>query len=175
MDSVKQRPRWLLSHQQDTGLSGSKCSAQCHSCMIFSLATFLLSNDSSSERSGVLAVGLVEFYTGDVKIQLFINQDVDNALTFKFFALEQWSSPSLSLLNSITMTNFILQVKFFPFFRVSGTMNSLGLLHIDPNDIYEFRSNGSDFLFCYWRGIGVVVLTEIYWVPQQPSVGSYTK
>ena len=31
------------------------------------------------------------------------------------------------------------------------------------------------FCFCYWRGIGVVVLMEIYWVPQQPSVGSHTK
>ena len=154
MDSVKQRPGQFLLCQQATGLSGSECSAQCHSCIILSLATFLLSNDSSSERSGALAVGSVEFYTGDVQIQLFINQNVDNALTFGFFALEWWSSPSVSLLNSITMTNFILQVDFFLFFRVSGTTNGLSLLHIDPNDICEFRSNGSNFLFSllkwYW-------------------------
>lgn len=154
MDSVKQRPGRFLSCQQAAGLSGSECSAQCHFCMIFSLATFLLLNDSSSERSGVLAVGLVEFYTGNVRIQLFISQNVDNALTFEFFALERRSSPSASLLNSVTVTNFILRVDFFPFFRVSGTTNGLSLLHIDPNDICEFKSNGSDFLFSllkrYW-------------------------
>ena len=164
--SIKQRPRQFLSCQQGEGSSGSECSAQCHSCMIFSLATFLLSNNSFSERSGVFTVGLVEFYTGDVWIQLFINQNVNNVLTFKFFTPEWWSSPSASLLNSIIMTNFILQINFFP---QSQLVTHWPKWHANSDQMEVI------FCFCYWSGIGNVVLTEIYWVPQWPFVVSHTK
>ena len=174
MVSGKHRPRQFLSCQQAAGLSGSECLAQSHSCMIFSLASFLFSNTKSWSSDGfwVLTVDLVEFCMAYVQIQLF-NQNVNNTLTFEFFAL--WCPPSASILNSFTVTTFILWVDFFPFFSISSTTNGLSLWDIDVHDVWEFRSNGRDVWFLLLKWYGVVVLMGRHWVPQWPSAGNCTK
>ena len=69
-------------------------------------------------------------------------------LTFKCFPLEQTSvSPTVSLLKSLTVTIFILRVDIFPFFNSGGTTSGCSLSHIDMNDTFELKSNGSDDLF----------------------------
>lgn len=69
-----------------------------------------------------------------------------NTVTFEFFPLEWMTSPPVSLLKSLIMTTFIGQVDFFLLFKVGGTMNSLSLLHINLNIMWELRWNGSDLL-----------------------------
>ena len=78
------------------------------------------------------------------KISALPLSNVYDTFTFEFFPLEWTTPPPVSLLKSLTITNFILRVNFFPLFKVSGTIHSHSLLHSDPNVTCELRSNGSD-------------------------------
>ena len=78
------------------------------------------------------------------KISALPLSNIYDTFTFEFFPLEWMTPPPVSLLKSLTITNFILQVDFFPLFKVSCTIHSRSLLHSDPNVTCELRSNGSD-------------------------------
>ena len=116
------------------------------------LATFFFSNIESgisSEVSWVLIIDFVEICTVVVWIQPFSNYNINNTPTLKFFPLQVWNShsPSVFLLKSLTMRKFMLQVYFFPLFRIRSTTSGLSSSHVDPNDIWEFISNWSNDLF----------------------------
>ena len=80
------------------------------------------------------------------RISTLPHSNVYDTVTFEFFPPEWTTSPPVSLLKSLIVTNFIGRVDFFPLFKVGGTTNGLSLLHIDPNVMWELRLNGSDLL-----------------------------
>ena len=123
---------WWLVETRHPVNSCPEVSAQCKTILVSFLSGhlfFLKHQNMGIFRRvwGICSIFSRILYDYD-RIQPFVNQNVNNNIpTFEFFTLEQWPSPSVSLLNNWTMTTFILKVEFFPLFNVTGTTSGPSL------------------------------------------------